>query len=286
MGRWRDRRGYGQLRLPVDRGRRRRASWLDQDLRARRAELVRTRWVELVKILGAFAVTDLALVLGAHGHPVLQAAAVGAYLGAMGVFMAVFLSLADGSLLARLGRMVEDDVGDELRATTGLFGVVSALSFERVDVDHVVLAPTGAYAIEVKTLFGRRETLQATYGLPEKVEQARRGARKVQLLLASGGCPLPVRPVLVLAGPGCPSLDGAVDLDGVLVMAFRDSATWRGDMARPAPTLNLNTARSAARHLLAYQARRTEHQLPAQRRRHPAPTARASSDHPTSTPPR
>ncbi len=273
MGWWRDRRGYGRLRLPVDRRRRRRASWLDRDLRARRRELLRTRWPDLVKLLIAFAVADLSLVVAAHSHPIVQAAVVGAYLGAMGVLMAVFLAVADGSLLARFGRMVEGDVGKELRRTPGLFGVISGLSFDRVDVDHVVLAPTGGYAVEVETLLGRRESLAGTYGLAQKVDQARRGARKVQLLLASRGCALPVRPVLVLAGPGSPLMSGPVDLDGVVVVVFRDSDVWRPVMARPGDTLRIDAARHAATQLLAYDAGRVGHELPGQRRRHTAARA-------------
>ena len=160
------------------------------------------------------------------------------------------------------------------------------VSFERVDVDHVVLAGTGVYAVEVKGLSGRRETLADTYGLREKVEQARRGARKVELLLASCGCTLPVRPVLVLAGPGSSTLDGAVDLEGVLVVAHRNSTTWRRAMARPGSALDLTTtAGDAAQQLLAYDARRRDHRLPAQRRRHPGVTAPTRQDHLTSPPP-
>ncbi|NYD25027.1 hypothetical protein [Kineococcus aurantiacus] len=77
-------------------------------------------------------------------QPQLQAAILGAFAGALLVSAAGFLALADGSLLARLGRSIETDVGDELRTTAGVYGVISAIAFERFDVDHVVLAPKAA----------------------------------------------------------------------------------------------------------------------------------------------
>ncbi|MBF5082142.1 nuclease-related domain-containing protein [Quadrisphaera sp. INWT6] len=62
----------------------------------------------------------------------------------------MLLSLLDGSVLRRIGRNVEADVGDELRRARGVFGVVSSLMFENTDVDHVVLALDGVWVVEVK----------------------------------------------------------------------------------------------------------------------------------------
>lgn len=263
--RWlRDRRGYGQLRLPHNRYRRRRNSWLEQDLRTRRQQLLRANWRELAKIAALFTFAALALCVGAREHPLLQTGIVGAFAGAATVGGAGFLALADGSLLARLGRSVENDVGDELRTAPGVYGVISAVPFEHFDVDHVVLAPKGCFALEVKALFGRQQTLKETYGLDNKIRQARHSATTVQKLLRSHGVDIPVRPVLVLAGPGAPSLNGEVhQRDGVLIVAFRDSDTWRPVMASPTDpdhALPPRTAAAAAEHLLGFCARRDKHQ--------------------------
>jgi len=116
----------------------------------------------------------------------------------------VLLAVADGSLLARMGRSFESHVGEELRAIPGPFDVVSGVSFAHRDVDHVVLATKRCFAVEVKASFGRRTTVDEVPGLAGKVTQARDGAAQVRRLLASRGMLLPVTPVLVLAGPGAP----------------------------------------------------------------------------------
>ncbi|WP_432489324.1 nuclease-related domain-containing protein [Kineococcus sp. SYSU DK018] len=137
------------------------------------------------------------------------------------------------------------------------------MSFERFDVDHIVLAPKGVFALEVKALFGAQQALDETAGLDAKVHQARRGAQKVTALLRAGGTPVPVKAVLVLAGPGAPHLPGrGIERDGVLIAALRDSHTWRPLMVGSAPgqAPALGTATAAARHLLTFCERRDQHQ--------------------------
>lgn len=65
---------------------------------------------------------------------------VGAYLGVVTVALLVVLAIADGSLLSRLGRALEDEVGSDLHEAPGVFAVVSGVSFAHRDVDDVVLA--------------------------------------------------------------------------------------------------------------------------------------------------
>ena len=219
-----------------------------------------SRWRELAKIVGAFTVAAASLAFTVRSIPSLQAAVIGAFVGAIIVAGVSFLAVADGSLLARLGRMLEGDVGDELRRTRGVFGVISGVSFEGFDVDHVVLARKGCYAVEVKGLFGRRQRLDDTYELAAKTSQARRGAEKVQRLLRSRGVDLTVMPVLVLAGPGAPRMHGVTHVDGVLVAAFRDSDDWRPRMAAPGGAVNIITARRAAEELLAFGRERAAHE--------------------------
>jgi hypothetical protein len=97
-----------------ERRRRRRASWLDRDLRARRLELLQTRWQELACVLAAFAVSGALLATVVRQSPLLVGLVAGVYVGAIAVLLLVLLAIADGSLLARLGRAHEDDVGTEL----------------------------------------------------------------------------------------------------------------------------------------------------------------------------
>lgn len=230
MERIRDRRGHRRLHPR----RQRRASWLDRDLRARRRRLLRTRWRDLAVIVGAFTVSAALLATAVHRWPLLVGLVAGVYLGTVAVSLLVLLAVADGSLLARMGRSFENYVGDELRSTPGVFGVVSGVSFAHRDLDHVVLAPKGCFAVEVKASFSRRTALNEVPGLAGKLAQARDGAAQVRRLLASRGMPLPVTPVLVLAGPGAPIMTAVQRHHDVLVVAFADSDAWGLQMAGPA----------------------------------------------------
>lgn len=250
MGWWRDRRGYGQLRLPLNRRAARRGTWLGRDLRARRRELLRSFWRPLGAIVAAFVAGSAPAVLFLYAHARLQGLVIGALLGAGTVGLVFLLALVDGTLLARIGRWHETNVGDDLRLAPGVYGVLSNVPFHRFDVDHVVLAPTGCWAVEVKSLLGRREPLDRTWGLPAKIEHADRGAREVRDFLRRAGIDIPVKPLLVLAGPGAPNLPGTgVVRDGVRVFAYRDSRAWLPPFAATG-AVDLPSARRAADALL------------------------------------
>jgi hypothetical protein len=271
------RRRHGTLGLPDPRRDQQRLSWLDRDLRQRRHDLLRRQWKVLLPPVAAFAVAAVGPAAAVREHPLLLGGVVGGFLGAMVVGGAVWLNLLDGTLMARVGRMFERDVGRELRETAGVYGVVSDVSFESCNVDHVVLCPRGVLAVEVKGLLGRRQTLEGLHGRTDKLAQTRGGARKVQSLLRAGGLgEVTVTPVLVLAGPGVPTLTGDEYEEGVRVLAFRDSDAWRPLLAatdRPA-LLNEATARRAATVLLEHTRQRADHdrrQVAADRTGHAVP---------------
>lgn len=287
------RRRHGRLGLPNPTRRQERVSWLDRDLRARRRELLRRRWRVLVPPAGAFTLAAAGPAFAARDHPFVLGVVVGCLLGAGVVGGVFFVNLLDGTLLARLGRMFERDVGRELRETDGVYGVVSDVSFDGCNVDHVVLCPRGVLAVEVKGLLGRRRELERTHGRTDMLIQVQGGARKIRSLLRAGGLPgMGVWPVLVLAGPGAPEVPGGRDVEGVRVLAFRDSDTWRPQVAAPDPPVVLDeaTARRVADVLLEHVRRRAEYEegvsatampalsvgaLPGQRRQADAPVRQA-----------
>ena len=165
------------------------------------------------------------------GHPVARAAMLGVVGTAAAGSLLFGLVLADGTLLARLGRMAEEAVGDELRGTPGVYGVVSNLPFACSDVDHVVLAPAGVLAVEVKQIHGLRRGVSADRW-SGMLEQARTGARRTTVLLHQHGLDLQAWPVLVVAGAGAPELPGGRQvIDGVTVVSWRDSDSWRPRLA-------------------------------------------------------
>lgn len=256
-------RNHGQRPLAAwrERRRRRRASWLDRNLRARRHELLKTRWSDLACGLAAFAVSGGLFAALVRHSPFLVGLVVGGYLGAVAVLLLVLLAIADGSLLARLGRTHEDAVGTELLKAPGVLAVISGVSFAHRDVDHVVLARSGCFAVEVKAILGGRGRLGEVPDLPGKLAQTRDGARQIQRLLASRGVPLPVTPMLILVGSGAPELTAAERHDDVLVATLRNSHTWRPLIAGPAHMLDEATAERAAAELLAYRSQRTDYEL-------------------------
>jgi len=193
--------------------------------------------------------------------PLLVGVVVGAYLGAITVLLLVLLAIADGSLLPRLGRALEDEVGIELHTAPGGFAVVSGVSFAHRDVDHVLLARAGCFAVEVKATFGRRRRLDEVPELPSKLAQARDGARQIERLLASRGVPLQVTPVLILTGSGAPEMTLAERRDDVVVIPLRNGHARRPLLAGLEPTLDQATAQVAASELLAYRSQRTDYEL-------------------------
>jgi hypothetical protein len=210
VGLLRNRRRYGELGLPVNRRRHNRVSWLDQDLRTRRSKLLRDRWKDLALILLLLALSAAGFVTVVRHSPMLIGLVLGIYLGALAVTGAVFLSVVDGSFHPRLGRLVERSTGMDLRRVPGIYGVISDVSFEHVNVDHVVLSPHGCLAVEVKGCFSGRQELARVPNLAGKVAQARDGAQRVERLLRSRGVVLRVKPVLLFTGPGAPYMPPVV----------------------------------------------------------------------------
>jgi ribosomal protein S28E/S33 len=223
--------------------------------------LLQTRWRELVGGLAAFAVSGSLFAALVHHSPFLVGLVVGGYLGAVAVLLLVLLAIADGSLLARLGRAHEDDVGTELLEAPGVFAVISGVSFAHRDVDHVVLTRGGCFAVEVEATFGRRGSLGEVRDLPGKLAQTRDGARQIQRLLASRGVPVKVTPILILVGPGAPELTVAERHDDVLVASLRKGHNWRFLVANSAHTLDDATAERATAELLTYRSQRTDYEL-------------------------
>lgn len=258
MGFTRAGRRHGALESALNRRRHQRVSWLDVDLRSRRRTLLFSRRKDLTVILLALASSAIGFSLVVRHHPLLVGLVLGVYLGAIAVSGVVFLSVVDGSFHPRLGRMVERSIGTDLRRAQGVLGVVSDVSFEHVNVDHVVLTPHSCLAIEVKASFSRRQDLAKVPDLDSKMKQARDGARRVQHLLRSRGVDLPVTPVLLFSGPGAPVMSPVVRRDDVLITSSTDPATWHiGATGAP---LDLDTTRRAADALLAYREQRTAYE--------------------------
>lgn len=192
--------------------------------------------------------------------PLLVGLVAGTHLGAVSVLLVVMIFIADGSLFPRLGRALEHEVGAELLRDPDVIAVVSGISFEHRDVDHVVLSRAGCFAVEVKASFGRRGRLADVLDLRGKLAQARDGARQIERLLVSLDVPVPVTPVLLLTGSGSPDMVEAKRQGDVLVLRHHWQGPW-SEESEGDNVLDDVTARAAADHLTAYRTRRTEYEL-------------------------
>lgn len=247
---WRDRAGHGPLRIRHDRHALRRVHPVARQLRARRSVMLRRRWKDFA-FLGALLVAVCAcLVLPASGDPVLRGFMVGLGVGLTAAAVVVLSLLLDGSLLRRIGRSVEADIGDDLRRIPGPYGVISTVMFDGCDVDHVVLAPSGIWVLEVKWSMTPADDLGHVWGLPSHLTQTRLAARKVAGLVRASAKGVPVHPVLVLAGPGMPALTAATVREGVRVVNSTTRRGWRDLFASAEAVWSLDDARGAAEALV------------------------------------
>jgi hypothetical protein len=106
------------------------------------------------------------------------------------------------------------------------------------DVDHILVGPGGVFALESKWTGVEwtvtRDGIVGPSGR-DPLSQARNGARKVESMLRLGKerFDVTVQPVVVLWGPGAPSIDsGWTEIGGVLVFEGRRRNQWRSQLYR------------------------------------------------------
>lgn len=106
----------------------------------------------------------------------------------------------------RIGAAGEEAVARHLRKLDARWHVVHSVPVGRrgADIDHVVIGPTGVFTLNTKHHPGgrvgvRRETVTVNGRRTDYLGKARfEAARASRLLAAACGCPVPVRPVLVV----------------------------------------------------------------------------------------
>jgi hypothetical protein len=173
--------------------------------KARIAGLVRTMWPLLLCVAAAGYLLRAAFPLPALSRP-----AAGGLCLLLAVGVAVALAMGERRLAAFLkGARGEERVAHALAFLPAAFTIFHGVSVRgmRTDCDHVVVGPTGVFAIETKYWSGRVsvEEGEVLYnGLrPSRspVKQARDSARSLQTALnVPGAQPVPVLPVVCLAG--------------------------------------------------------------------------------------
>jgi nuclease-like protein len=140
----------------------------------------------------------------------------------------------------------------ELVSSVPQWLVVNDLFVQGRNIDHVVVTPLAVLAVET-TWWGEASPEVHRGRRQGAVDQARKNAGTLKLLLRSVGFDLPVWPVVVAWGPGAdPTQLGRVD-----VVAGEDACSWIAAYQNGA--IHGDLAERAHAALLAYQAKNDEY---------------------------
>ncbi|MGB8649290.1 MAG: nuclease-related domain-containing protein [Mycobacteriales bacterium] len=149
---------------------------------------------------------------------------VAAMVAALGL---VFLLSAGGAMLLG-GAWGEEATRETLKTAQKeghIWGAVHNIELGKADIDHIVVAPSGVYALETKWRFVDHTPAV----LSDFAAQASRNARKAASVLRSQTVRTPhdVVPLVVMWSKGQHGLpDDGVVVDGVLVLAGGDLPQW------------------------------------------------------------
>lgn len=143
--------------------------------------------------------------------------------GLLGMFVMVFL-VATGIAQRQMGGAAEQWTAELLEGLDrGRWFVAHDVSFEEINVDHVLVGPRRIYAVETKwtSWQGNSKFLQGARSCAE------RGARKIRSLLASQDLHREVVPLVVVWGPGTDAMQTApLWNQGIGVVAGVHADTW------------------------------------------------------------
>jgi hypothetical protein len=148
---------------------------------------------------------------------------VGLMVGLLGFFLMVFL-VAVGVAQRQMGGTAEQWTAEILeQLDRASWFIAHDVSFDTMNVDHVLVGPRRIYAVETKWT--------SWHGNPQFLQGARRsavrGARRLQSLLASEGLKREVTPLVVVWGPGTEAMRAEpLWEDTAGLVAGRHADTW------------------------------------------------------------
>ena len=183
------------------------------------------RWRDYLGLLCVLAVVVVALIV----VPVIpmRQLFIGFAVGAAA--MAMVLSAARFDDWQVRGYLAETFSLESLRKVPNWL-IVDNLPFDGVDVDHVVVTPSGVLAVESK-----HHNAVSTATAQRDLDDARRAAQRIRLFLGSiGHAQALVTPVLMVWGPGQPTLPQGVRLvDDVYLVDHDHPELWSYQFAAP-----------------------------------------------------
>lgn len=207
-------------------------SWSRNKARRAQREFVRAKWRQL--LLGV-TVMLLTVMIGFALMP--TAFSRGLFLGAglaatVGAFAYLILQVT-GTAPAIMGGQGEQWTGSELRPLQRCgWRVVHHVALRSWDIDHVLIGPGGAFAIETKWSAQPWVLAPAESRVQRAASQAAGNARDLRLWTHFRKAGIDVKPVVMLWGPaaGPDELEGPMDVQGTLVMRGSQAGTWRAGL--------------------------------------------------------
>lgn len=170
---------------------------------------------------------------------------------AVGLAMPLHLSLLmSGSAPQVMGAFAEEQVSEAIQR--GLVGSAQAfdrLAFSKWDLDHLVVAPSAALAIETKWRAAGWDVEDLSDDrLRDAVHQVTGSVRSIRHFLASSqiGLPLDVERLVVLCGPRTSGDVGVGSVDGCPVVRLRELRPWIDAWCRDHDRAGLDKAAFAA----------------------------------------
>ena len=208
---------------------RRAGAWSAQQARRLHLDFLRNRWELVALVLAIFAagVTVIALLAPDRMRPYV----VGAGVASAFWYVALIAVQFAGTTSYLLGAQGEEWTSDGLRKLRRHgWHLIEHLPLEWGDIDHALVGPGGAYAIETKATYGMWNPAEPDERLLRAVHQAREEAKRLHFLLTTRDIQLrvEVRPLLVLWGPTMGYRERIDNVEIVHGSVLRD---WRQSLA-------------------------------------------------------
>jgi len=210
-------------------------SWARNKARRRQRRFLRENWVRLS------AVCAVMLAAAGSAASVMPTSFTRGLLLGVGVtstaaFVVVFAMQSTGTSSTMMGAQAEQWTASELRPLQRQgWRVVHHVSLRAWDIDHVLVGPGGAFAVETKWSSIEWTIEPGDPWVAQAVRQVASNARDLRLWspLRKAGT-REVQPVLILWGAGLRSADAPavpVVIDGVVVVPGPAVAVWRSDLS-------------------------------------------------------
>jgi hypothetical protein len=200
-------------------------SWARREARARNVEVLKGVWRPFALLAGGLVVFTVGLLAIVDNK--LQGFALGLIVASAVWAVAGHVTRIAGASSYLLGSQGELWTADELRPLLGRGWRVMhhvPIDMAKADVDHVLVGPSGVYAVETKTSTRTWNVADPDPWLTKHLQQARYNAQQTRRLLQGRAqVRTEVRPLLVLWGE---SAAGPTLVDGVEVVAGRDLTRW------------------------------------------------------------